>query len=183
MVVESLLLPLTPQGFHLLVALVERDLHGYAIMQGVAARTHGKLRLSPGTLYGSIKRLLEQGLIIELENDSRRRYYRLTPFGRKVAKPEAARLIEDAIFAKSPAFRLMGGFDHGDCSRLPKWCCSGAPAVAAVIRTRLRRVCGISESRLAKNAPTDAVCSASFIYALLDSRVCCYWGGGAIARS
>jgi DNA-binding PadR family transcriptional regulator len=88
------LLPLTPQVFHLLVALAERDLHGYAIMQDVSARTNGKLRLSPGTLYGSIKRLLEQGLIIELENDARRRYYRLTPFGRKVAKAEAARLME-----------------------------------------------------------------------------------------
>jgi DNA-binding PadR family transcriptional regulator len=88
------LLPLTPQVFHLLVALADRDLHGYAIMQDVAARTNGKLRLSPGTLYGSIKRLLEQGLIIELENDARRRYYRLTPFGRKVAKAEASRLME-----------------------------------------------------------------------------------------
>jgi DNA-binding PadR family transcriptional regulator len=88
------LLPLTPQVFHLLVALAERDLHGYAIMQDVSARTNGKLRLSPGTLYGSIKRLLEQGLIVELENDARRRYYRLTPFGRKVAKAEAARLME-----------------------------------------------------------------------------------------
>jgi DNA-binding PadR family transcriptional regulator len=88
------LLPLTPQVFHVLVALAERDLHGYAIMQDVSARTNGKLRLSPGTLYGSIKRLLEQGLIIELENDARRRYYRLTPFGRKVAKAEASRLME-----------------------------------------------------------------------------------------
>ena len=93
MEVESLL-PLTPQVFHLLVALADRDLHGYAIMQDVSARTNGKLRLSPGTLYGSIKRLLEQGLIVELDNDARRRYYRLTPFGRKVAKAEAARLME-----------------------------------------------------------------------------------------
>src|SRR5580658_10986227 len=88
------LLPLTPQVFHLLVALADRDLHGYAIMQDVSARTNGKLRLSPGTLYGSIKRLLEQGLIVELEANDRRRYYRLTPFGRKVAKAEAARLME-----------------------------------------------------------------------------------------
>lgn len=88
------MLPLTPQVFHVLVALAERDLHGYAIMQDVSAGTNGKLRLSPGTLYGSIKRLLEQGLIIELENDARRRYYRLTPFGRKVAKAEASRLME-----------------------------------------------------------------------------------------
>jgi len=85
---------MTEQAFHILIALSERDLHGYAIMQDVATRTNGKLRLSPGTLYGSIKRLLEQGLISELENDARRRYYRLTPQGRTEAKAEAARLIE-----------------------------------------------------------------------------------------
>jgi DNA-binding PadR family transcriptional regulator len=98
------LLPLTPQVFHLLVALADRDLHGYAIMQDVSARTNGKLRLSPGTLYGSIKRLLEQGLIIELENDARRRYYRLTPFGRKVVKAEAARLMELVAQARQYGF-------------------------------------------------------------------------------
>ena len=85
---------MTPQVFHILIALAERDLHGYAIMQDVAARTNGKVRLSPGTLYGSIKRLLEQGLIVELEADDRRRYYRLTPLGRRVAKAETARLTD-----------------------------------------------------------------------------------------
>lgn len=97
------LLPLSPQVFHILVALADRDQHGYAIMQDVEARTGGKLRLSAGTLYGSIKRMLEQGLVVELrererpktpDDDERRRYYRLTPFGRKVAKAEAARLAE-----------------------------------------------------------------------------------------
>jgi DNA-binding PadR family transcriptional regulator len=96
-------LPLTPQVFHILVALADRDQHGYAIMQDVAERTGGEMRLSPGTLYGSIKRMLEQGLVVELRqkdrpdaphDDERRRYYRLTPFGRKVAKAEAARLSE-----------------------------------------------------------------------------------------
>lgn len=89
-------LPLTPQVFHILVALADRDQHGYAIMQDVAERTGGAMRLSPGTLYGSIKRLLEQGLIVELRDnaDERRRYYRLTPFGRKAAKAEAARMSE-----------------------------------------------------------------------------------------
>jgi len=95
--------PLTTQEFHILVALAERDQHGYGIMQDVAARTGGKLRLSPGTLYGSVKRMLERGLVVELEgrqrpdpqdDDERRRYYRLTPFGRKVAKAEVARLSE-----------------------------------------------------------------------------------------
>jgi DNA-binding PadR family transcriptional regulator len=95
--------PLSPQAFHILVALAERDQHGYAIMQDVANRTGGKLRLSAGTLYGSIKRLLEQGLIVELresqrpddaQSDERRRYYRLTPAGRKAAKAEVQRMAE-----------------------------------------------------------------------------------------
>jgi DNA-binding PadR family transcriptional regulator len=85
---------MTSQAFHILIALADRDLHGYAIMQDVSVRTNGKLRLSPGTLYGSIKRLLEQGLIVELEADDRRRYYRLTSLGRTAAKDEAARLME-----------------------------------------------------------------------------------------
>lgn len=97
------LLPLSQQVFHVLVALAEGDRHGYSIMQDVAARTAGKIRLSPGTLYGSIKRMLEQGLIEELslrerpdarQDDERRRYYRLTGFGRAVARAEAARLTE-----------------------------------------------------------------------------------------
>ncbi len=94
---------LSTQSFHILVALAERDQHGYGIMQDVAARTGGKLRLSAGTLYGSIKRLLEEGLITELrdrerpekeKDDERRRYYRLTPLGRKAAKAEVKRMTE-----------------------------------------------------------------------------------------
>lgn len=97
------LLPLTPPVFHILLALSDGERHGYAIMQDVAERTGGGMRLSPGTLYGSIKRMLEQGLIVELRDrdrpnaqndDERRRYYRLTAFGRKVVKAEAARLAE-----------------------------------------------------------------------------------------
>lgn len=96
-------LPLTPQVFHILVALADRDQHGYSIMQDVAERTGGGMRLSPGTLYGSIKRMLEDGFVMELrakdrpcvdQDDERRRYYRLTALGRKVAKAEAARLSE-----------------------------------------------------------------------------------------
>ena len=78
-------LPLPPAVFHILVAVADRERHGYAIMQDVIARTDGKLRLSPGTLYGSIKRMLQDGLIEELEerpdpehDDTRRRYYRIT---------------------------------------------------------------------------------------------------------
>jgi DNA-binding PadR family transcriptional regulator len=86
-------------AFHILVALADQDRHGYAIMQDVASRTGGQLKLSPGTLYGSIKRLLEAELIVEIddlkgrstEND-RRRYYRITKLGRNTAQAEADRL-------------------------------------------------------------------------------------------
>src|SRR6266436_10092514 len=92
-------LPLPTPVFHILVAVADRERHGYAIMQDVAARTGGKLRLSPGTLYGSIKKMLEDGMVQEIEarlgasiDDERRRYYRLTKFGRQVAAAEAERL-------------------------------------------------------------------------------------------
>jgi len=85
--------------FHILVALAETDRHGYAIIQDVAARTEGAVRLGPGTLYRSIQRMLEQDLIVETDtrpaadaDDERRRYYRITPLGRQVARAEAQRL-------------------------------------------------------------------------------------------
>ena len=93
------LLPLPTAVFHILVALADRDRHGYSIMQDVAARTDGKVRLSAGTLYSSIHRMLEQGLVEEVREspdpacrDERRRYYRLTRWGRRVAMAEARRL-------------------------------------------------------------------------------------------
>jgi DNA-binding PadR family transcriptional regulator len=93
------LLPLPVAMFHILVAVADQDRHGYAIMQDVAARTNGALKLSPGTLYGSIRRMLDERLIVELsdrerpdEDDERRRYYRITTFGRSVAQAEATRL-------------------------------------------------------------------------------------------
>ena len=86
-------------AFHILLAVADRERHGYAIMQDVRARTDGALRLGPGTLYGSIKRLLADGLIEELDerpdpehDDVRRRYYRITRQGRKAAIEESARL-------------------------------------------------------------------------------------------
>ena len=92
-------LPLHRDTFHILVSLADRDRHGYAVMQDVLERTDGKLRLSPSSLYASIRRLLEQDLIEELaerpdpaHDDERRRYYRLTKLGRDVAKAEARRL-------------------------------------------------------------------------------------------
>jgi len=89
-------LPLTPAAFHVLLALADSPKHGYSIMKEVEERTGGEVRLSTGTLYGLIKRFLDDELIVELpaEDDGheRRRPYRLTPFGRQVAKAEAARL-------------------------------------------------------------------------------------------
>ncbi|HET6184035.1 MAG TPA: helix-turn-helix transcriptional regulator [Acetobacteraceae bacterium] len=92
-------LPLPAAVYHILVALADRDRHGYSILQDVAARTGGKVRLSAGTLYSSIRRMLEQGLIEELtespdpsSTDERRRYYRLTRLGRRVAVAEVERL-------------------------------------------------------------------------------------------
>jgi DNA-binding PadR family transcriptional regulator len=95
------LLPLPAATFHILVALADRERHGYSILQDVAARTDGKVRLSAATLYSSIRRMLEQGLVRELSEspdpdsqDERRRYYGLTDFGRRVAMAEARRLTE-----------------------------------------------------------------------------------------
>lgn len=91
------LLPLAPAFLHILIALGDGERHGYSIMQDVAARTEGRVRMSPGTLYGSIKRMLAEGLIEELTTgaaaaDERRRFYRITRFGRRVAAAEAQRL-------------------------------------------------------------------------------------------
>ena len=88
-------LPLPPAVFHILIALGEGEKHGYAVMQEVAERTEGKVRMSPGTLYGSMRKMLDEGLIEELfrrGDDERRRYYRVTKFGRAVAAAEAERL-------------------------------------------------------------------------------------------
>lgn len=92
-------LPLPRDTFDVLVSLADRDRHGYAILQDIAERTGGRIRLSPSTLYAVIKRLLESELIEELSerpdpahDDERRRYYCLTPLGRRVAESEAARL-------------------------------------------------------------------------------------------
>jgi len=98
--------PLQAAAFHILVALADDDRHGYAIMREVSDRTGGKLKLNPGTLYTTIRRLLEQGLIVELderpdEDDERRRYYRLTPLGRKTARAEAARLSDMVTLARN----------------------------------------------------------------------------------
>ena len=105
------LLPLPPATFHILLALASEDRHGYAIILDVAARTNGELKLSAGTLYRSIQRMLEQGLIVETrdrpapeDDDERRRYYRITKFGGEVARAEARRLTQLVKFARESGF-------------------------------------------------------------------------------
>lgn len=105
------LLPLPPATFHILLALSDDDRHGYAIIQEISARTNGKLKMSAGTLYRSVQRMLDQGLISETDDrpapefdDERRRYYRLTPFGRAVARAEATRLADLVSQAKASGF-------------------------------------------------------------------------------
>lgn len=102
------MLPLTPAVFHILLALVDRERHGYGIMQEISARTDGKVRMGPGTLYGSIKRMLKDGLIEESGerpdpdlDDERRRYYRVTDFGQRVVRAEALRLAQLVDVARS----------------------------------------------------------------------------------
>lgn len=102
------LLPLPPATFHILVALAGDDRHGYAIIQDVSARTHSALKLSAGTLYRSIQRMLEQGLIVESrvrpapeDDDERRRYYRITNLGTAVARAEAGRLTDLVKMARA----------------------------------------------------------------------------------
>src|ERR1700732_2187534 len=108
------LLPLPTAVFHILIALADRDRHGYSIMQDVAARTGGKVQLSAGTLYSSVRRMLEQGLIEELpespdpsSTDERRRYYRLTRFGKRVAAAEGGRL--NGLLQQARATGLVPG--------------------------------------------------------------------------
>jgi DNA-binding PadR family transcriptional regulator len=108
---STALLPLPPVTFHILLALAEESRHGYAIIQDVAARTRGELKLGAGTLYRSIQRMLEQGLIVETSDrpdpefdDERRRYYSITAFGEEVARAESRRLVELVRLARAGGF-------------------------------------------------------------------------------
>ena len=105
------LLPLQPATFHILMALADDDRHGYAIIQEIAARTDGTIRMSAGTLYRSIQRMIEQGLIVEIHerpapelDDERRRYYRITKFGEAVARAETRRLQNLVRLARASGF-------------------------------------------------------------------------------
>ena len=107
------MLPLTPAVFHILLALADGSKHGYGIMKEVEAITEGQVTMGPGTLYGTIKRLLASGLIEETGerpdpelDDERRRYYRLTGFGRDVLAAETQRLSDLVIVARRK--RLIG---------------------------------------------------------------------------
>ena len=105
------LLPLPPATFHILLALTGEVRHGYAIIQDVASRTNGELRLSAGTLYRSVARMVEQGLIAEVAkrrtvaDDERRRYYRITPFGTAVARAEMRRLTDLVRLAQASGLK------------------------------------------------------------------------------
>ena len=101
-------LPLPAAAFYILTAVAEEGRHGYAIILDVEARTRGQIRLSPGTLYRTIQRMLEQGLIVETRDrpapefdDERRRYYRITPFGKTAASAEARRLQDLVKLARA----------------------------------------------------------------------------------
>ena len=100
--------PLPPATFHILVSLTDGERHGYAIIQDVEQRTGGELRLSAGTLYRSIQRMLQQGLIVESRrrpaaplDDERRRYYRITPLGTAAARAEVRRLTQLVRIARA----------------------------------------------------------------------------------
>ena len=101
-------LPLPPAALHILLALADEDRHGYAIIQELSTRTRGAVAIGPGTLYRTIQRMLEQGLIVETDerpapemDDERRRYYRLTSLGRSVARAELGRLADTLALAKA----------------------------------------------------------------------------------
>jgi DNA-binding PadR family transcriptional regulator len=105
------LLPLQPAVFHILMALADEDRHGYGIIQEVKTRTNGEVKLGPGTLYRSIQRMLDDDLIVEIHerpapelDDERRRYYRITKFGKTVAREEANRLTELVRLARASGF-------------------------------------------------------------------------------
>jgi DNA-binding PadR family transcriptional regulator len=110
------LLPLTPAALEILLALGDGEAHGYHIMRNVDERTGGRLTLHAGTLYRALARLLDAGLIAELDerpdpgqDDERRRYYRLTPFGIRVAEAEVDRLMGQVKAARARRLLRRGG--------------------------------------------------------------------------
>lgn len=109
--------PLTTAVFHILLSLADGEKHGYAIMKDIETQTAGQIKMGPGTLYGSIKRMLASGLIEESGqrpdpelDDERRRYYRLTGVGRKVAAAESQRLVELVNLARQKHILVSSQF-------------------------------------------------------------------------
>ena len=107
-------LPLTPAMLHVLIALADRERHGYAVLKEIKRRTEGRVEVSAGTLYGIIRRLYSDGMIEESDerpdpdlDDERRRYYRLTDFGRRVVAAEAERM--EGVLQMVRAKNLMNG--------------------------------------------------------------------------
>jgi DNA-binding PadR family transcriptional regulator len=105
---------MAPAVFQILIALADQPLHGYGIMLDIAERSEGRVKLSPGTLYGSIKQMLEDGLIEEIvgrvaDDDERRRYYRLTRDGREAARQEMARMSALLSHARLTSLRSNEG--------------------------------------------------------------------------
>jgi DNA-binding PadR family transcriptional regulator len=114
-------LPLTPAVFNILLALADGEKHGYGIMLEVEANTNGQVLMGPGTLYGSIKRMLKAGLIEESDgradpemDDQRRKYYRLTDLGRRTLHMEAERLASQVMIAKSK--NVLGIYSSGNAT-------------------------------------------------------------------
>ena len=134
------LLPLTPAVFHLLLALADGPLHGYAIAKAVAQHTGNDVRLGPGTLYGTLNRMAESELVREHSADDRRRVYELTPLGRAVAKAEARRMSQLVLVARGKALLNVPATDRGrrnqKRSGTPLPACW--PPVIATGRTRAR---------------------------------------------
>jgi DNA-binding PadR family transcriptional regulator len=137
--------PLTPATFHILLALVDEERHGYAIMQEVAERTDGAVKLGPGTLYGSLKRLLEQGLVEESDeradpalDDERRRYYGITRRGLDAARAEARRL--ESLVRAARQKKLIGRATAGARGErsVPTRCCCGPILASSARRTDAR---------------------------------------------
>lgn len=113
------MLPLSPAVFHILLTLADRERHGYSIMQEIARQTDGTLHIGPTTLYRSIKQMLAGHMIVEVDerpdpalDDERRRYYRITSFGRRVAIAEAQRLEQALNVARTKA--LLNGLPLPD---------------------------------------------------------------------
>jgi DNA-binding PadR family transcriptional regulator len=133
------LLPLPQATFHILMALADEDRHGYAIIQDIAKRTGGAVKIGAGTLYRSIQRMLEDGLLTEIderpapdEDDERRRYYRITPFGRAVARAEARRLAGLVRLARASGFAPRRASDHAPPS-------PAAATLSGVLSSGVRR--------------------------------------------